>query len=216
MKYIEVDEDLYRFIAGKTERIGESASDILRRLLDLAVERKESGKPESIHEPGSEFQEPAPGAKVAGKTENYAHIKFARLFNDDELRAQKAAVGRFLFVLSRLYETAPSDFTRVLRIKGRGRLYFATSKEELLESSQSSNPKQIGGSGYWVVVNNNTPKKRTILNQVLQLLGCENDVIKRLSCQIWGQWLNEDGTPKVSPKKTTAKKNSKNSVKRRG
>ena len=38
MKYIEVDEELYRHIAGKTERIGESASDILRRLLGLDVE----------------------------------------------------------------------------------------------------------------------------------------------------------------------------------
>ncbi len=35
MKTIEVDEDLYRFIAGQTERIGESASDILRRLLQV-------------------------------------------------------------------------------------------------------------------------------------------------------------------------------------
>ncbi len=35
MKTIEVDEDLYRYIAGQTERIGESASDILRRLLQV-------------------------------------------------------------------------------------------------------------------------------------------------------------------------------------
>ena len=35
MKTIEVDEDLYRFIASRTQHIGESASDILRRLLAL-------------------------------------------------------------------------------------------------------------------------------------------------------------------------------------
>ncbi len=35
MKTIEVDEDLYRYIAGQTEHIGESASDILRRLLHV-------------------------------------------------------------------------------------------------------------------------------------------------------------------------------------
>ena len=38
MKTIEVDEDLYRFIASRTQHIGESASDILRRLLALTPE----------------------------------------------------------------------------------------------------------------------------------------------------------------------------------
>ena len=33
MKTIEVDEELYRYIARQTQHIGESASEILRRLL---------------------------------------------------------------------------------------------------------------------------------------------------------------------------------------
>ena len=183
MKYIEVDEELYRFIAGKTERIGESASDILRRLLGLAVENKESSKPESIHEPSLEAQEPAPKAKVSHKIKS-EQIEFFHLFNDDELQAQKGAVGRFLFVLARLYDTTPSDFAQVLQIQGRGRLYFATSKEALLEASKSSNPKEIGHSGYWVTTNNNTPKKQTILNEVLHLLGCETELASQLSEKI--------------------------------
>ena len=35
MKTIEVDEELYRYIARQTQHIGESASEILRRLLGL-------------------------------------------------------------------------------------------------------------------------------------------------------------------------------------
>ena len=35
MKIIEVDEELYQYIAANTQSIGESASDILRRLLNL-------------------------------------------------------------------------------------------------------------------------------------------------------------------------------------
>ena len=35
MKFIEVEDDLYRYIASQTESIGESASAILRRLLGL-------------------------------------------------------------------------------------------------------------------------------------------------------------------------------------
>ena len=54
MKYIEVDEELYRHIASKTERIGESASDILRRLLDLSVDTAEPAEPLAISHPSLE------------------------------------------------------------------------------------------------------------------------------------------------------------------
>ena len=37
MKTIELDDDLYFFIASQTRHIGESASDILRRLLEQPV-----------------------------------------------------------------------------------------------------------------------------------------------------------------------------------
>lgn len=36
MKIIEIDEELYQYIAAQTRSIGESASDILRRLLNLS------------------------------------------------------------------------------------------------------------------------------------------------------------------------------------
>ena len=35
MKNIEIDDELYHYIASRTQSIGESASDILRRLLRL-------------------------------------------------------------------------------------------------------------------------------------------------------------------------------------
>lgn len=37
MKTIEVDEELYRYIASHTQHIGESASDILRRMLKFTA-----------------------------------------------------------------------------------------------------------------------------------------------------------------------------------
>ena len=37
MKIIEVDEELYQYIAAQTQSIGESASDILRRLLNYPL-----------------------------------------------------------------------------------------------------------------------------------------------------------------------------------
>ncbi|TNG94661.1 replication initiation negative regulator SeqA [Pasteurellaceae bacterium USgator11] len=46
MKIIEVDEELYQYIAANTRSIGESASDILRRLLKLSS--SQSGNKEQI------------------------------------------------------------------------------------------------------------------------------------------------------------------------
>jgi negative regulator of replication initiation SeqA len=52
MKRIDIDDDLYTYIASHTRQIGESASDILRRLLDVNSSEPEadskSEPPESV------------------------------------------------------------------------------------------------------------------------------------------------------------------------
>lgn len=169
MKYIEVDEELYRHIASKTERIGESASEILRRLLGLSVDAVEQPQPLAISHPSLET-EPVHQAVT------YAVNDFSRLVNEHLLSKQKGAVGRFLFLLESLYQLAPEQFPQILQIQGRDRLYFARSKEQLLEVSASANPKEIGTSGFWVTSNNNTAKKRTILSEVLVQFGCDATV----------------------------------------
>lgn len=200
MKYIEVDEELYRFIASKTERIGESASDILRRVLGLDVEMPTQQAPEQISHPSMEGKEST--AEVAPKVsdnqvaaasaqvqlEVNSHEPATILLQDlDEavsetkLAQQKGAVGKFLFVLESMYQQTGTGFAQVLEIQGRDRLYFATSKAALLEKSQSANPKEIGKSGYWVTTNNNTAKKRTILNEVFIKFGCSEFEAKKLS-----------------------------------
>ncbi|BDM64150.1 negative modulator of initiation of replication [Shewanella sp. NFH-SH190041] len=170
MKYIEVDEELYRYIAGKTERIGESASDILRRLLGLSVEEVSHETPEAISQPSMEVSN-APKAEPVAVD---APLCFDTLINEEELEQQKGAVGRFLLILESLYRACGRDFDQVLQIQGRDRLYFATSKDALLNASQSANPKEIGNSGFWVTTNNNTAKKRTILSEVLVQFGCDS------------------------------------------
>lgn len=168
MKYIEVDEELYRHIAGKTEQIGESASDILRRLLGLDVESVNHDTPETISHPGMESVT-SPAEVV--ETPPQINTDFAECIDKEELAAQKGAVGRFLFILEAVYRAAPDQFSQVLQIQGRDRLYFATSKDSLLKASKSANPKEIGQSGFWVTTNNNTAKKRNILTEVLQQYG---------------------------------------------
>lgn len=194
MKYIEVDEELYRYIASKTEQIGESASTILRRLLGIsALESNRQGTPEIVSQPSFDaasvtnnlntvYKGKLP-AKAIGPAK-YEDLNFDSLVNDNELALQKGAVGRFLFLLESLYLASPQNFSEVLKIQGRDRLYFATSKMALLESSKTSNPKEIGSSGFWVISNNNTAKKRNILLEVLELFGCKPDQANKLAAYI--------------------------------
>ncbi|MEQ3638616.1 MAG: SeqA protein [Alteromonas sp.] len=86
-------------------------------------------------------------------------------------------VDQFLFVLSAAHKLNADSFERVESIKGKNRTYFATSKEALLENGSSTNPKAIPDSAYWVVTNNNTAKKVSMLEQVLRQLGYTPEVI---------------------------------------
>jgi negative modulator of initiation of replication len=205
MKYIEIDEELYRFIASKTERIGESASDILRRLLNLSVEDIDISLPKAISQPSLESesledrnsvfnQAKAVVEKVIAEQnitgQHYpldedistlVTIDFDAIVNQHLLSQQKGAVGRFMHLLASLETTARSDFDKVLNVQGKGRLYFARSKQALLNSSQSSNPKEIASSGFWVTTNNNTAKKQTILTEVLEHLGCGSERAKSIA-----------------------------------
>ncbi|QSX35236.1 replication initiation negative regulator SeqA [Shewanella avicenniae] len=180
MKYIEIDEELYGYIASKTEKIGESASDIIRRLLALpAVEAVEVQQPAvTLSQPSLEAVD---ASAAVPSTPEYQPNSLPDVdeatttdyqFSDAQLNEQKGAVGRFLFALYSLYQQAPTKFDAVLQVQGRDRLYFACSKDALLEASKSSNPKEIGDSGYWVTTNNNTGKKQAILTEVVKALGC--------------------------------------------
>jgi negative modulator of initiation of replication len=85
------------------------------------------------------------------------------------------AVERFLVLLGWLEKEHRENFHKVLSIGGRQRRYFATSARELNETGTSVHPAQIPGCGYWVVTNNDTPKKARIVKEVLEVLGVPLD-----------------------------------------
>ncbi|WP_026317982.1 replication initiation negative regulator SeqA [Algicola sagamiensis] len=159
MKTIEVDEELYQHIAGKTEKIGESASEILRRLLGLTPHRL----PQTQIQKGTEA---TPKVSI-----NQDELCVFDVLNVEELNLQKGVVGRFLFILGALAKVHREKFDCVLDIKGRNRLYFAANEATLLESGSSTNPKQIPDSKYWVITNSNTTKKKSMLTDVAIALG---------------------------------------------
>lgn len=169
MKTIEVDEELYRYIASNTRHIGESASDILRRLLKI----------------DSQAVSPEP-QKAAAKAEPAQQLGqgIEQMLKSDELKSQESAIDRFMHILSVLYQENPTAFAQANDIKGRKRIYFADDEAALLASGNTTKPKAITGSPYWVITNTNTGRKRNIVAQLMAAMGYAHGVIDRVSQSI--------------------------------
>ncbi|PSJ37488.1 replication initiation regulator SeqA [Zobellella taiwanensis] len=163
MKTIEVDEELYRYIASNTRHIGESASDILRRLLKLDTQAQAA---RAITPP------PAAGQGIS------------QMLAANELAEQESAIDRFMHILSVLYRENPAGFAQASDIKGRKRIYFADSEAALLAAGNTTKPKAIEGSPYWVITNTNTGRKRNIIAQLMAAMGYPHGLIERVSQSI--------------------------------
>lgn len=154
MKTIEIEDDLYEYIAKHTREIGESATNILWRML---------GRPKDGSVPGAQASRPH---------------ELAALLEDPMFSSSTPAVTRMLRILQEVHAQKGGDFNRVLSIQGRNRTYFATSKQEILDSGQSTQPREIEGTGYWVLTNSPTHQKRQIVRDVLKALNYDNAAIK--------------------------------------
>lgn len=173
MKKIDIDDELYAYIASHTRHIGESASSILRRLLgpSSGLAADSNGAPDSN---AADKQNAQPSGHLQKQPPVSAHASSRNLFDvlsPADLANQKGAVGRFLFILAMLHRCHAHQFARVLDIRGRNRLYFAASEAQLVAAGNSTNPKQIPDTEFWVVTNNNTTKKKSILTEVVLELG---------------------------------------------
>lgn len=183
MKNIEVDEELYQYIVTNTQEIGESASSILRRLLNLDgsnVAHMASTSPLAISSTSDSTV-----TKSDNQTEQVAEPKASisailNVINREELAMQRGAVGRFLIILAALHRVHPNQFNKVSEIRGRDRLYFATSETELEQSGSSTKPRQIPDSEFWVITNSNTTRKKMMLTEVAKEMGYNNEDIEAI------------------------------------
>lgn len=186
MKNIEIDEELYQHIVSNTQFIGESASSILRRLLSLTLaENTLDDVVESVQD-----VEVTTDDLVLGVEENIemeaviveevmaeppSIDNVLNYINKEELAMQRGAVGRFLLILAALYRVHSESFAVVSEIRGRDRLYFAKSKDELSASGSSTKPLQIPDSPFWVMTNSNTTRKKMMLTKASLMLGYTNE-----------------------------------------
>jgi len=188
MKNIEIDDELYLHIVSKTQSIGESASSILRRLLNLDASTHQEDSLSNNDLKTAELEEVAEESPVddtdinntdaVDEIDNSSESVF-NFINKEELAMQRGAVGRFLLILAALYRAHPRQFKVVTEICGRDRLYFAHTEAELAASGSSTKPKQIPESPFWVMTNSNTTRKKMMLTKASISLGyTQSDVEK--------------------------------------
>jgi len=196
MKNIEIDEELYQYIATNTQYIGESASAILRRLLSFGIEseaeavtvnentEKVADKQVAISDEAEVKIEETEAKKAVEKElvidTAISHETVFNFINKEELAMQRGAVGRFLLILAALYRAHPNQFSVVNEISGRDRLYFANSENKLAESGSSTKPRQIPESPFWVITNSNTTRKKMMLTKASISLGYSDSDVEKI------------------------------------
>ncbi|TNI51970.1 replication initiation regulator SeqA [Aeromonas veronii] len=165
MKTIELDDDLYFYIASQTRHIGESASDILRRLLEQpAHQRVPVAEPVAVAQPST----------VATQQGLQA------LLDSGELQKEEKSINRFMLVLSTLYRDNPEGFTQATEIKGRKRVYFSQDPEALRASGSTTKPKPVPETPFWVITNTNTSRKQNMVAQLMASMGYGEEVIAQV------------------------------------
>ncbi|MFB0982092.1 MAG: replication initiation negative regulator SeqA [Alteromonadaceae bacterium] len=193
MKNIEIDEALYQYIVSNTQSIGESASSILRRLLNLTLAENSvddsevmlpDSKDESLDSLLPQVEEKLEDIEIDVIEEEIIESpsidNVLNYINKEELAMQRGAVGRFLLILAALYRVHSESFSVVSEIRGRDRLYFAKSKDELSASGSSTKPLQIPDSPFWVMTNSNTTRKKMMLTKASLTLGYTNEDAEKI------------------------------------
>ena len=176
MKTIEVDAELYSYIASHTKHIGESASDILRRML------KFSAASQPVTPVVKEVR--AVQAVVEAKPVNPVKDKvraMRELLLSDEYAEQKKAVNRFMLVLSTLYSLDQNAFAEATEsLHGRTRVYFAADEQTLLKNGNQTKPKHVPGTPYWVITNTNTGRKCSMVEHIMQSMQFPAELIEKV------------------------------------
>ncbi|ATW43277.1 replication initiation negative regulator SeqA [Glaesserella parasuis] len=184
MKTIEVDDELYHYIASRTQAIGESASDILRRLLRLPA----SPQPfvlvqeNMINELKDLAKLPKQKKQLHQQDKVIKQVEFvlaSSLFNNET-----KGVNRFLHLLSALYKADPEGFSHATEnVQGSERIYFARDEQTILATGSSVKAKQIPESPFWVITNNNTERKGIILCALMNAMELPEELVARIKAQ---------------------------------
>lgn len=176
MKTIEVDDELYSYIASHTKHIGESASDILRRMLKFsAASQPAAPVTKEVRVASPAIVEAKPVKTIKDKVR-----AMRELLLSDEYAEQKRAVNRFMLLLSTLYSLDAQAFAEATEsLHGRTRVYFAADEQTLLKMVIRP-PKHVPGTPYWVITNTNTGRKCSMIEHIMQSMQFPAELIEKV------------------------------------
>ena len=176
MKTIEVDDELYSYIASHTKHIGESASDILRRMLKFSA----ASQPVTPVVKEVRAVQPVVEAKPVNPVKDKVRA-MRELLLSDEYAEQKKAVNRFMLVLSTLYSLDQNAFAEATdSLHGRTRVYFAADEQTLLKNGNQTKPKHVPGTPYWVITNTNTGRKCSMVEHIMESMQFPAELIEKV------------------------------------
>ena len=176
MKTIEVDDELYSYIASHTKHIGESASDILLRMLKFSA----ASQPVTTIVKEVRAVQPVVEAKPVNPVKDKVRA-MRELLLSDEYAEQKKAVNRFMLVLSTLYSLDQNAFAEATEsLHGRTRVYFAADEQTLLKNGNQTKPKHVPGTPYWVITNTNTGRKCSMVEHIMQSMQFPAELIEKV------------------------------------
>ncbi|WP_373777907.1 replication initiation negative regulator SeqA [Glaesserella sp.] len=181
MKTIEIDDELYHYIASRTQAIGESASDILRRLLRLPA----SPQPfvlvqeNMLNELKDLANVPKKKKTLSQQDKIVKRIEF--VLASSHFIHEPKVVNRFLALLSALHSADHEGFAHATEnVQGSERVYFARDEQTILATGSSVKAKQIPESPFWVITNNNTERKGIILCALMNSMELPEELVERV------------------------------------
>lgn len=150
MPIIEIDQDLYDYLLRNANRIGEDASSILRRLLGL----------------------PDPGRYEPPRSDEEAS-ELVRFLRSRAMLPRRSVTDRYLALLGWLGKHHEDETfeEKLLSIRGRKRVYFARTEQEIADSGKSTHPQEIPGLGLWAMTNADSSQKADIARRLMESLG---------------------------------------------
>jgi negative modulator of initiation of replication len=164
MPLLEIDEDVYQYLLQRAVRIGEDGSSILRRELNLP-------DPAEDQDEGTSSTPAEPDHKDA----------LTAFISSPQMLRYRTVTRKFLLLLSFLAKEHGSDFERVFTVRGRRRVYFAKTRDEIATSGTSLHPQQIPGTPYWAMTNADSRQKWQIVFEVMRVLGYPDELARHAS-----------------------------------
>jgi len=164
MKTIQIDDAVYDALAQRVKGFNETPSDVIARLL------KESPNSNGTSQIG---------APTAPKQTSNSDIQTI-LASPDFQRSD--AIERYMSILSFLYRRHPEKFDKLefYRRKGGRRVNFSKDINKIEESGNSTLPKRIPGSPFFVLTNLDNNSKRSILSDILPTFGYSHSDIREI------------------------------------